>query len=200
MSKYKAIGFDHRGVIAGMSAKKFHQVVCEVIDVEEANFIKAYRSYNTPFNEGKITKENFWHKVLLELNKENQLKKVLEIVDRPTTVNSDVLTVIKQLRKMGFKLGILSNDTVEGGRVIRKDEHLEELFDLILVSGETGLAKPNKEAFDDFVNKLGVLPGELIYIDDSKANITTANELGIETILCVHSGDVRKGLEEKGVL
>jgi putative hydrolase of the HAD superfamily len=200
MKRIKAVGFDHTGVIVGMSAQKFHEVICNRINVSKEVFIKAYLNNNLSFNQGKINKLEFWTRVLREVNKYEFLQGVLEIVDRPRDINKDIIEVVNELKIKGYKLGILSNDTDEGAKIIRRDEHLEDLFDLILVSAETGLAKPKKEAFLDFADKLNVLPKEILFIDDAKSNIETAHQLGMDTILCVDPSDVRRALYLKKII
>ena len=54
---------------------------------------------------------------------------------------------------------------------MRKEEHLEELFMLCVFPMETNLLKPNKDAYEDFMNKSGVTPEELIFIDDTNAGL-----------------------------
>lgn len=198
--QYKAIGFDHTGVIAGDSAQKFHEKVCGVLQISKPEFIKSYLKYNLDFNAGKISKKEFWTNILADLNKDPFYYEVMEIVDAPRLLNNAVMELIHDLKVKGYKLGILSNDTKEGAVVIRKNEGLESLFDLILVSGETGLAKPTKEAFLDFVEKLSITAAELVYIDDAKANILAANELGIATVYCEDPANVRGQLKELGVV
>lgn len=194
--KYKAVGFDNTGVIVGISASKFHQIVCNILSVSVENFNNVYADYSSAFNEGKTTREEFWKSILKDLNRESFYEEIVKVLDKPREINKEVVTVIKELKVKGFKLGILSNETLEGGRMIREVEKMNELFDLIVISAETGLAKPSRDAFNDFMKKLDVLPEELIYIDDAKRNITTARELGITAILCVEPNDVRKQLEE----
>lgn len=198
--QYKAIGFDHTGVIAGDSARKFHEKICNILQIERAKFIEAYLHHNLDFNSGKISKKEFWTEILAELHKSRFYFDVMEVVDAPRLLNNQIMELIYDLKKKGYKLGILSNDTKEGAVVIREDEGLDSLFDLILVSAETGLAKPTPEAFLDFVKKLEITPQELVYIDDAKANIAGAEALGIKAIYCEDVSRVRSQLEEIGVI
>ena len=200
MNKYKAVGFDHTGVIVGIPASKFHQKVSEVLQVSVENFNKAFRHYNRAFNKGETTKEEFWKSILKELTRESFYDEVMKVAEKPREINIDVINVIKELKNTGYKVGLLSNDTREYALPIRAEEQLDRLFDVMCVTAETGLLKPNKDAFDDFMIKLSVLPNELVYIDDSELILTAAQEFGISTILCTEPEDIRKQLQEKGVL
>ena len=198
--KYKAIGFDHTGVIAGDSARRFHEKVCNVLQIEYPEFRKVYQNHNLDFNAGRTSKKEFWTTILRELKKEQFYYEVMEVVDAPRLVNNEVVELIYDLKEKGYKLGILSNDTVEGGVVIRKDEGLEAIFDLILISAETGLAKPTPESFTDFAEKLGVSFEELVFIDDAIFNIEAANKLGITAIKCDDPRSLREQLKEIEVI
>jgi len=57
-----------------------------------------------------------------------------------------------------------------------------ELFNPIFLSYELKMKKPDKPIYTYVVDTLGVNPEEILFIDDLKANIETAKEIGINTI------------------
>lgn len=57
---------------------------------------------------------------------------------------------------------------------------LDELFDVVVVSGEVGWDKPAPEIYTMTVEKLGVKPEECLFIDDIPAFTATAQALGIK--------------------
>lgn len=200
MNKYKAVGFDHTGVIVGIPAIKFHKIISEALQVDVEDFNTAFRHYNTAYNQGETTKEEFWKSILKELKRESFYDEAMRVVEKPREINIDVINVIKELKKSGYKVGLLSNDTREAALPIRAEEQLDKLFNVVCVAAETHLLKPNKDAFDDFMNKLGVSPNELVFVDDSKLILDGAEKLGISTILCVEPEGIRKQLQEKEIL
>lgn len=197
---YKAVGFDRTGVIVGETAVTFNTNVSNIIGVTVKEFITAYRKYNSDFNTGKITTLDLWKKVLHELNKEQCLEKVLNLVNKPKEVNLDVINLIKELKNLKFKVGLLSNDKPEAAKIMREVEHLDTLFDVMCISSETGLIKPNKDAYFDFISKLEIKPNQLIFIDDSQLNLDNAKDLGVSVILCTNHADIRNQLKGLGVL
>lgn len=56
-------------------------------------------------------------------------------------------------------------------------------FHNIFRSFEIGYRKPNKEAFLHVLEKINAKPEECVFVDDLKANVDSANELGIKGIL-----------------
>ena len=200
MMKVKAIGFDRTGVLVGMPASKFNQLISEISNTDIKTFQSTYYKFNNDFNTGKISKEELWKKVLTDLGKMNSFDEVMKVVNRPKELNTEIISLVKELKEKGYRVGLLSNDTSEAAKYMREVEHLDKFFDVMLVSAETGYTKPNKDAYMDFVNKLGVSATELIFIDDSQVNLISATKLGISTILYSDPNNLRNQLLKKGVL
>lgn len=200
MKKYKAIGFDHTGVIAGIPAVQFNQNISDILGVKVEDLKKSFNSHGPDFIIGTIDKNEFWLRILKDLNKITLLETVMASITKPRAINNEVINIVHELRKDGYKLGILSNDTTGDYEVIRTTEHLDEMFDVISIAVETKLIKPNKDAFDAFANKLGVKFEELVFIDDSERIINATNKLGIKGILLTDTSQLRSQLEEIGVI
>ncbi|MCA9328832.1 HAD family phosphatase [Candidatus Saccharibacteria bacterium] len=98
-----------------------------------------------------------------------------------------------------FKTALLSNAESDYLRNILKEKDLEKLFDVILISSETGYAKPDKEMFEMALEKLGVQPGEAVFVDDQMKNVTAAEKVGIHGIQ-FQTHEQLKGELEKIVL
>lgn len=58
---------------------------------------------------------------------------------------------------------------------------LDELFDVVVVSGEVGWDKPAPEIYTMTAERLGVLPEECLFIDDIPAFTEAAASLGMKT-------------------
>ncbi len=198
--KYKAVGFDYTGVISGDSAKKFHEKVSSVLGVSYPDFRQVYLKYNLLFNSGKMPKEIFWKTILKDLKKTEFYEQLMGVVDAPRELNTGMIDLLREIKSKGYKVGVLSNDTKEGAKIIREKGNLKNIADLILVSAETGFAKPTKEAFLDFSDKLGVKPEEVVFIDDAQANIDAAKGIGFSVIKCDEISNLRDQLRELNIL
>ncbi len=200
MRKFKAVGFDRTGVILGKSSSAFAQEISTLLNVTVQDFRVAYRNHNYAFNSGAISLEELWKKVLVELHKERFLSQALAITQEPKVPNEAVFDIIRELKQVGCKVGLLSNDSKEAAKHMREIEHLDTIFDVFLVSGETGLVKPKPEAYIDLMEKLGVHANELLFIDDTKINLNAAQELGIGTIFFENAAALRDQLTQQGLL
>lgn len=97
-------------------------------------------------------------------------------------LNLELVDVIKNL-KPTHKIGMITD--VDEGLIepFLTNQNLRALFDVIVISSEVRHVKPDEEIFDIAVERLGVKPSEIIYIDNSKANTNAAKELGMTGIL-----------------
>lgn len=59
---------------------------------------------------------------------------------------------------------------------------VDSLFDKAFLSYEMGMWKPDKSIYHQVLNEIGVEPSEMLFIDDNKANINSAKELGITAV------------------
>lgn len=84
-----------------------------------------------------------------------------------------------------FRLGILSNSGA-GARIEEETRYgLSRVFDPIVYSHEIGVAKPNAGAFAELRRLLDLPYDQICFIDDSPANLRTAEALGITGVLHV---------------
>ncbi len=77
---------------------------------------------------------------------------------------------LKELRKMGLKLGIITNGEHDTQILKIKMLELEELVDEIVISGDVGVQKPMAKPFEVMSEKLGISPKELMYVGDNPKN------------------------------
>jgi len=182
--EYKAIGFDWGGVVNGKPGRFFNNDISELIGVSEGQFTEAYFHHNIDFNRSIITAEELWKRILAELNLSNKLDEVMLFIRslKKMSLNLDIIELIDNLRSKGYKVGLLSNNTLEGGQKIR-NMGLDQHFDVFHISAETGDVKPEPQSFIHLSDDLGIDPKELIFIDDSQKSLSTSAEVGFTPIL-----------------
>jgi HAD superfamily hydrolase (TIGR01509 family) len=104
-----------------------------------------------------------------------------------------LLTATKKARRHGFKTALLSN--ADGWW--QPPAAWQGLFDATIISGEVGLAKPEREIYLLTATKLGLEPGECVFVDDLAVNVRGAAEAGM---VGVHHRSTRSTLEELEIL
>lgn len=81
------------------------------------------------------------------------------------------------------KLALISNDSSRWSKYLRDKFDIDKYFDVISVSGDLKIKKPDKRIFQLTLEKLGCAASECIYVYDRRYNLEAAWSLGIDTIL-----------------
>ena len=87
-----------------------------------------------------------------------------------------------QLKKQGYSIYLLSNFPGDQFEKYRLQNSYIDMFDDRIISGDVGLAKPDKRIYELAVQKFSLIPEESLFIDDKIENTTSAEKLGIKTI------------------
>jgi len=109
---------------------------------------------------------------------------VLDIM-RGTKIEQ-TLELVKELKGQ-YELGMLTNTPSRYALDQRFEPgQLDELFDVVIASGEVGWDKPAPEIFTMTIERLGVRPEECLFIDDVPAFTAVAASLGMKTFTYVN--------------
>jgi putative hydrolase of the HAD superfamily len=87
-------------------------------------------------------------------------------------------------QRPGRRTGILSNSGPDA-RERERHHGFEAVTDDIVYSHEVGLAKPDAATYDLATRRLGVEPGEVLFLDDVRANVDAARAFGWHAVLHV---------------
>jgi putative hydrolase of the HAD superfamily len=86
-----------------------------------------------------------------------------------------MLDLIRALRRAGLRTALLSNSW---GDDYPRDL-FPELFDVVVISAEVGMRKPEERIFRHTASLLGLEPEECVFIDDVAANIVAGEAIGL---------------------
>jgi len=93
------------------------------------------------------------------------------------------------LKKLGqeYNISLVSNTNEAHIQTIKEQSgpflwnNFIEKFDALFLSYEMGCRKPDPEYYDRVLEAMGALPEEVLFIDDTQANLDTAAEMGLNT-------------------
>ncbi len=107
----------------------------------------------------------------------------------------DLLAFIEQLHQTHeFKTGLLSNAGPGTLTQYFDSGEIERCFDAAIVSGDTGLAKPEGAFYRLIAGRLGVEPHECIMVDDNVEFCKGAEYIGMKSIHYSHFDQFKKEL------
>ena len=93
------------------------------------------------------------------------------------------LPMLEGLKRSGLLVGLVTNGQHALQYAKLAHTGLEYVFDEIIVSGDVGVEKPDREIFDLACEKLGLDPREAVYVGDNRRNdIDGAAGAGMRTV------------------
>ena len=141
---------------------------------------------------GELTADEFSQKFapLLGVSPDNLVEKLFGGVgpDEP------MVDAVRRARAAGIRTGLISNSW--GNGLAYDPALLDQLFDAVVISGEVGLHKPQPEIFLLGAERIGVAPGECVFVDDLRENCAGAEAVGMKAILHRGSEGTLPQLEE----
>jgi len=127
---------------------------------------------------GEISSSDFWSQLGFESEYPDIEK---DYLDSCLKLDPEFMSIARSLAGDYF-LAVLSNDVKEWSCYLREKSHLNELFQVAVISGEVGYRKPNRKIYTILLERIHTSPSSCILIDDRSKNLHTASQLGIKTI------------------
>lgn len=101
---------------------------------------------------------------------------------RAHRLTEGVVALLAELDTTGVRLACLSNDVSEWSRLLRERFGLGEYVTDWFISGDTGVRKPDPEAFTTLCRRLDVVPERILLIDDREENVAAARGAGLQAL------------------
>ena len=94
-----------------------------------------------------------------------------------------VFAVVETIRKDGYRTAIIANANSADARNIIATCGLEDYFDVIVISEEVGVEKPDKQVFQVALDKLGVEAENAVMVGNRiDIDIVGANRVGMKSV------------------
>jgi len=88
------------------------------------------------------------------------------------------VAVLQALKAAGMPVHGLTNFSAETFGATRRRFGFLNLFDTVVVSGEEGVIKPDRRIYEILIERAGLEPARVAFVDDSPRNIDAARALG----------------------
>jgi epoxide hydrolase-like predicted phosphatase len=106
--------------------------------------------------------------------------------------NEPMLNAVEQAQEVGVPTGLISNSWV----MDHYTEEIRDLFDVVVISAEVGLHKPQPEIYRMAAEQIGVDPGDCVFVDDLRENCAGAEAVGMTAVLYRDAEETIAELEE----
>jgi epoxide hydrolase-like predicted phosphatase len=91
----------------------------------------------------------------------------------------DMVGLVHRAHAAGIRTGLLSNSW---GNSYPRDGW-EDMFDVVVISGEVGMRKPEPRIFHHTLELLGLPPQACVFVDDLSPNVRAAADVGMVGVL-----------------
>ncbi|MBM7819631.1 putative hydrolase of the HAD superfamily [Cellulosimicrobium cellulans] len=119
----------------------------------------------------------------------------IEVVD-------ESVALVEALRSAGYGVHLGTNQERERGEHMRDALGYDALFDVSCYSYALGVAKPDLGFFVGAARRIGAAPAEILFVDDTPANVEAARAAGMPAIRwCLDDGHavLHEALANQGV-
>jgi putative hydrolase of the HAD superfamily len=93
--------------------------------------------------------------------------------------NEPMVQAVERAQEVAVPTGLISNSWV----MDHYTEEIRELFDVVVISAEVGLHKPQPEIYRLAAEQLGVKPEDCVFVDDLRENCAGAEAVGMTAVL-----------------
>jgi putative hydrolase of the HAD superfamily len=137
----------------------------------------------TDLERGAVSQQQFVDHLapLLGVDPDHLLERILADLD----LEHVVADAIEQLRRDGIRVAVLSNSWGAGPYDPYQPYDLPARFDVVVLSHEVGLRKPEPAIFELAADRLGADPRECVFVDDVAHYLEPARQLGMGTVHAV---------------
>ena len=104
----------------------------------------------------------------------------------PPSPHAEALIVLRELKAMGLRLGLISNTGMTPGTTFRtflENEGMLEYFDTLTFSDEVKISKPSNEIFLMTLRAMSATPYQTVHVGDHWVNdVVGAKRCGMKTV------------------
>jgi HAD superfamily hydrolase (TIGR01509 family) len=168
----------------GFPPEKYQDIIDILVKQQGEELTKQF--YNLSTLEEQIEYLDGLHKRMCEyLNIEYDQKLIQKLTKYRTQGNYKLFTglteALERLSKK-YKLGVLSNALPSRRHHELKIDNIDKYFDVVIISSEEGVRKPNREIYEIAIEKSGYKKEEILFIDDKVSYLDGAVNAGIENV------------------
>lgn len=174
----KVVLFDADGVI--VLSKRFSDQLQEDYGIP---LVQSKKFFQNEFQKCLIGESNLHTELPKYLKKWNWKLSIDDFIQywfsSSNKINLSLISTAEQLRKNGIKCYIATNQEAERTKYMNEEMEFSKLFDGIYSSSGLGSLKPSEEFFKKILSNTQCTANEILFLDDSMANVQAARLNGM---------------------
>jgi putative hydrolase of the HAD superfamily len=149
--------------------------------LSEPDLLDQARRLRSYVDTGALSENEFWARLLRERGLEPTMSDLS--VEAFAAPMPGARGMIDFARDRGFRLAVLTNDSVELFAARQRALGACNDFAAIVVSAAIGITKPDPRIYRSVLSALAVQPGECLFVDDRADNVEAARNLGMQGVV-----------------
>jgi putative hydrolase of the HAD superfamily len=198
----RAVILDYDLVLCRPPQEEHIERMATAFRVDRPTFWRLYEQNRGPLDKGELTPAAYWKSLARDAGSKVDaftIERLQDLdIDMWDTVEERLLEWVQTLQTNGYKTALLANSHPRFVAHLRKNRPWLRLFDVCVFSSEVHLIKPDPAIFRYTLEKLGVEPSGVLFIDDRFSNVSVARTLGIESIKFSSLVQLNRELKEAG--
>jgi len=160
-----------------------------------------FKGWNLQFDKGYSFEKGVEEKVAEFPHRAELIKRFnSHWMDAMGEIMTETVEIARRLKDAGYTLYGLSNWNETKFNSVKDGFYFLEYLDGYVLSGTVKQIKPEPDIFYTLLNRLNRKAEECLFIDDSAANIQTAEALGFQTIHFKSAAQLADELTQKGLV
>ena len=200
----RAVIFDYGMVLSTAPEASAHKALQTITGLPPEKLEEHYWRHRHNYDLGVLNGTTFWQTISDEAGLALTPAEIERLIEHDiimwSTLNEEMIRWVAALQDAGFKTAILSNMVEELMQYMRQEFGWLGRFDHHTWSCELGIAKPDPAIYVHTCERLGVEPGESLFLDDKAVNIEAALDAGLEAIQFSTVEALREELGKRGLL
>jgi putative hydrolase of the HAD superfamily len=200
----RAVIFDYGMVLSNPADADAHERMIAASGLARESFDGHYWRHRHSYDLGVLDGPAYWAAVARDGGSEFTPQQVEKLIETDilmwTSLNEEMLAWVVALQDAGIRTAILSNMGHDILGYMRQEFGWLSHFQHHTWSCELGIAKPDSAIYTYTCDKLGVPPGEALFLDDKAENVAAAVEVGLHAIEFTSIAKLRADLEAQDLL
>lgn len=180
----RAVLFDFGGVLVeeGFREGLYDLARQQGLDPQTVHQAAYDAIYESGYVLGQGTAEEFWQILRSKTGMSGDLNSLFLAIASRFALRPRMLAMVRTLRQQGYLTAILSDQT-DWLDYLDAELHLFQYFDKVYNSYHLGKGKRDPSLFDDVVADLGLVPQQVVFVDDDPGNVERARSRGLTAVL-----------------
>jgi putative hydrolase of the HAD superfamily len=132
---------------------------------------------------GRLSPDARWQRLAQDLGLQSQeeLQAFQTEFFSADALDTELIAYLRRMRG-SYRTALLSNAWANLADWLRERFHMDDCFDVIVISAAVHMMKPDPAIYHYTLSQLHVAPQEAVFVDDSSPNVAAAAALGIHAI------------------